>query len=446
MAMKLARAGLALLLTQALTAAIAVAQTAPAPVDDDDPTPGDPTPADPTPADPFAPEAGTEVPTAVTPDAATAAAEAEAAAAAAAKAAKDAKDAPGTAGYDKGFYVKSNDGTFGLKITGRLHPYYTFTRIGEPASNRGGFELRRARLVLEGNLHGKHLTYKLQTEFGRGVVGLRDFHFDLEVGSGVWLRVGQWKRPFSRQQIVSSGRQELSDRAITDRVFGAGRDIGLAIRNDYEKSPDLEWTVGVFNGTGIDPTQAATVNPDTGAVTIGNPSNVPQKFRPALVGRVGINRGGLKGYSEADLEGGPLRWGVGASVWVEGDFDENDTANDKAQLDYMVKVNGLSSTGGVYAMTEQRGLKPFSDQELEFVGFHLQGGYMVTPTAQVAARYAMISHDSDAARDQQEITIGGSYYGYGHDGKLQGAVRLIKTGAQAFGDTILFELTSNIGF
>ena len=73
----------------------------------------------------------------------------------------------------------------------------------------------------------RQLSYKLQTDFGRGVVLRKDFHVDVKLGDGVWLRVGQWKRPFSRQHIHSSGRHELSDRAITDNVFGAGRDIGL---------------------------------------------------------------------------------------------------------------------------------------------------------------------------------------------------------------------------
>ena len=61
-----------------------------------------------------------------------------------------------------------------------------------------------------------------------------------------------------------------------------------------------------------DPPKTLKVDPMTGMGTIGTTTNtnVPSKFRPAVIGRVGINRGGIKGYQEADLEGGPLRFGV----------------------------------------------------------------------------------------------------------------------------------------
>ncbi len=267
----------------------------------------------------------------------------------------------------------------------------------------------------------------------------------------MWLRVGQWKRPFSRQQITSSGRQELTDRAITDRAFGAGRDIGVALRNDYEKSPDLEWTVGVFNGFQADRSTLSgdvEVDPLTGEgeLVSGGFTNVPAQLKPAIVGRIGVNRNGLKGYTEADLEGGPLRFGVAASAWLEGDYDEDDASNQKVELDYIVKAAGFSTTGGVYAMTDQTGAGVL-DAELARVGFHLQAGYMVAPKKfQVAARYALIDDQLTGARDQQEITIGANYFAFAHDAKLAGAIRLFKTGDASFTDFVLFELGTNVGF
>ena len=356
-------------------------------------------------------------------------------------------------GYDKGFFLKTDDGLYSLKIEGRVQPFYTLTRTNEPKDYLNAFEVRRARLVLGGNIHSKKLLYKFQTDFGRGNVFLRDFHADVELAKDVWLRFGQWKRPFSRQQINSSGRLEVTDRAITDRAFGAGRDIGLAIRNDYEKSPELEWTVGVFNGTGEASriTSVTEIDPMTMEVetTTSLPTNVPKKFKPAIIGRVGINRNGMKGYSEADLEGGPMRFGVGASVWLEGDFDDDDKSNQKAELDYIVKAEGFSTTGGVYFMTDQDG-SGVLDATKSLVGFHLQAGYMVVPKHwQISGRFALVNDllaDDTTARDQQEISIGGNYYGFGHDAKVAAAVRLIKSGDAKFTDIVLFELCANIGF
>jgi hypothetical protein len=356
-------------------------------------------------------------------------------------------------GYDKGFFIKSDDGKFSLKITGRVQPFYNLTRTEEPKNFANNFEIRRARLVLEGNIHSKKLLYKMQSDFGKGNVTLKDFHADVELAPEVWVRVGQWKRPFSRQQINSSGRLEVTDRAITDKAFGAGRDIGLALRNDYEKSPDLEWILGVFNGTGDASTIISTTTTDpmtmVTTTTTALPTNVPKEFKPAIVGRVGINRNGLKGYSEADLEGGPLRFGVAASVWLEGDYDENDKSNQKLEVDGVVKTEGLSVSGAFYAMTDQDG-EGVLDAANSLVGFHLQAGYMVVPKHwQVVGRYALVNDvlaDTTSARDQQEITVGGNYYGFGHDAKIAAAVRLIKTGDAKFTDVVLFELGANVGF
>lgn len=346
------------------------------------------------------------------------------------------------AGFDKGFFIRNDDGTYSLLITGRVQPFYTWTKQGDDYHN--AMEVRRARLTLEGTLHTKRLRYKMQSDFGKGNVTLKDYYFDVAPVEDVWLRVGQWKRPFSRQQITSSGRLETTDRAITDKTFGAGRDIGIALHNNYEKSPGLEWAIGVFNGTGDGARFVPTLDED-GAITGGAFTNVPLEFRPAVVGRIGLNRNGIKGYTEADLEGGPLRWGAAASVWLEGDFDHNNTSSQKAELDYVVKAQGLSTTGGVYAMTAQDG-EDVTDQTASFVGFHVQAGYMLTEHWQASARYALVDARLEGVDGQQEISVGGNFFAFGHDAKFAGGVRFTKNGDAGFDDLVQVELGANVGF
>jgi hypothetical protein len=358
----------------------------------------------------------------------------------------------GIAGYDKGFYIKNDDGRYNLKMNLRVQPFLNITRIGgDEPDTRPAFEIRRTRLTFEGNLHSKALGYKFQSEFGKGFLSLKDAYFDIEPATGTFIRVGQWKRPFSRQHINSSARLEVTDRAITDRAFGAGRDIGIAIHNNYEKSPDVEWAVGVFNGTGETARLGGVVvevDPVTGegTTTGGTFTNVPTKFRPAIVGRVGINRNGIKGYSEADLEGGSVpRFAVGASVWLEADVDDNDTSQQKVEVDYIFKHEGFSTTGGIYLMSDQTGIKPLADQELSFIGFHVQGGFMVTPKWQPSARYSLV-HAQLAETDDQEVAVGVNYFGFGHDAKFAGAVRLLSVANSDLTDTVLVELGANVQF
>lgn len=326
-------------------------------------------------------------------------------------------------GYKKGFFIGSEDGRFALVINGRVQGRYTLESIDDTdRDTETAFSIARARLTLKGHAFEERIGYKFQTDFGKGDVVLKDFYVDYELAAApVHVRAGQWKRPFSRQQINSSGNLELVDRAITDKAFNAGRDIGVAVHNNYEKSPDLEWAIGVFNGTGDKPVFSGdvVVDPMTGEGEVigGGFSNVPDVFGPALVGRIGINRNGIKGYSEADLEGGPLRFAVAGSVIAEFDADDDDVSSVRGEVDGIVKVEGLSASGAVYVGTAQDGTG-FLDQSYAALGGHVQAGYMITGKLQPAVRYAVVAPDGPD-NNVHEILGGFSLYQYKHNFKWQ---------------------------
>jgi hypothetical protein len=283
-------------------------------------------------------------------------------------------------------------------------------------SNRAAFLVRRARLTLGGHAFTEKLGYKFQTDFGKGFVTLKDYYLDVEVADQVWIRAGQWKRPFNRQQINSSGNLELVERAAADKEFRGGRDIGFALHNNYEKSPDTEWALGVFNGTGETP----VLDPDKGTY-----SNVPGDFFPVFVARGGINRGGLDGYSEGDFKGGPLRWGVAASVWVEGDFDGGDPPSHQAEVDFIVKNNGLSASGAFYLDTREK--DPVDGGiELDTMGAYAQVGMVFgegTRRMNGVGRYNITMPQGDMAEDPtHEVTVGVGWFPHAHNAKLQAEV------------------------
>lgn len=326
-----------------------------------------------------------------------------------------------SAGYKKGFLVKSADGLFDLRIQQRVQTRYALELV-DGDDNKSAILIARARLTLSGHAFTKGLSYKFQTDFGKGFVTLKDFYGDYQVLPGkLTLRVGQFKRPFSRQQINSSGSLELVDRAITDKFFGGGRDIGVALHNDYEHSPTFEYALGIFNGSGDKSRFSGdvTVDPVTGEGELsgGGFSNLPDRMHPALVARVGHNYGGIKGYSEADLEGGPLRFAIAASAIIDLDGDKDDASGICSQADYALKVDGFSSTGGVYVASAQSGMS-FSDQSYAALGFHLQAGYMIGGRYQPALRYALIAPDGPD-NDRQEVLGGMSIYFFNHGLKWQ---------------------------
>lgn len=334
-------------------------------------------------------------------------------------------EAPAKVGYDKGFFIESGDGDYRMVLGGRLQFRYTYFS-DEDAPDSSAFSIERARIKIEGHAITKDLTYLIQPELGKGSVALRDFYGDYRIVPE-WLhfRVGQYYRPFSRQQITSDGNQELVDRAITDSAFGTGRDIGIMLHNNYEKSPEIEYALGLFNGTGDRARSTATttieVDPDTGDIsaetTETDLTNVPRMFHPALVGRVGYNYGGLKGYSEVDLEGGDLRFGVGASGQLNFDADRNDDSQAKAELDAIVKIQGFDATAAGYVLSVQAG-EDFGDRALGALGFHVQAGYLIGGAFQPAVRYAVVAPDGDDD-DTREIAGVLGYFASGHNLKWQ---------------------------
>ena len=308
------------------------------------------------------------------------------------------------AGYDKGFFIRADKKPYELKIGGRMQVRYTYEGL-TGKDDVSSFSVPRARLVLQGKVFHPGLTFKFQTDFGKGFASLKDFYADFAAVKG-WLhiRAGQWKRPFSRQQLTSSGKLALADRAITDKAFGAGRDIGFMLHNDTKSS--LEWAIGLFNGQG-----------DAAKLTGTKFTNVPTQFNPSLVARIGFNHGGIDGYSEGDIEGATkhlgFRFALGASAQVDFDSDEDHASSVKGELDYILKVHGFSSTGGVYVASKQDGVD-FKDQTYASLGFHIQASYVIGKWVMPTLEYANVLPDGKD-NDEQTIALGLTVFGWGHN-------------------------------
>jgi hypothetical protein len=369
---------------------------------------------------------------------------------------------PPTVGYDSGFFARSRDGLFEVVLTATIQPRFSFesrehsvpvepdpdTPTGElddlgivtDRESAYAFSIPRAQLKLGGHVFSESVRYSFQTEWGRGMPFLKDGWIDFGlVEDALHVRVGQMKRPFSRQWLTSATTLELVDRSITHSTYFPGRDLGLLFHNRILKCPKLEWALGVFNGPGNVPwfEGDVAVDPDTGEsrVSGGGFVNVPDRFRPAIVARLGYNHGGVKGYSEADLEGGGLRLAIATSGIVElgaGDVD----GNVRGELDYILKAHGFSTTGAVYVASEASG--DFVDQSFDSVGFHLQGGYLIAGLFQPAVRYALI--DFSGEDDRVHKVLGClSFYFFGHNVKWQ-----LDGGARIHEDPLAGDLTDYV--
>lgn len=314
-------------------------------------------------------------------------------------------------------FVVTSSADFKMKIGMRLQSRFQYEALegfgaanaaGEGTDDRAAFSIPRARLTLKGSAFRKELTYKFQAGFGKGLVMLKDFFANAVLVRGVQLRVGQMKRPFSRQQINSSSRLAFADRAITDEAFGAGRDMGCSLHNGIEKSPEFEWAVGVFNG--------ATIKPSVSGTKL---SNGVERLQPAVVARVGFNMGGIKGYSEGDLEGGPFRLSVGAGVMWLDSFDD-EVSGLRGNVDFSLKVEGFALSGAFYAAMDSEPEDP-AGLSLSGMGLHTQASWVLAEVVQPIVRFEW--HEPEGLGGESPRTqvglLGLNWFFYGHKLKWQ---------------------------
>ncbi len=336
--------------------------------------------------------------------------------------------------YDKGLLISTSDDAFSLRTSFRTQVRFESFRASESGNEFASkFSVPRTRLQVEGNAWGPTNRYKL--EFAFGDLGsfsfVKDVFIEKQLAAPVWLRAGQWKRPFNRQELVSDFGSELNERANTAAFVGGGRDLGVALHNDYEKSPEgLEWVLGAFNGFngGADRpvvTTTCTQNAMTGVITCTTPppTTVPIDFGPAIVARIGWNVGKVKGYTEGDLEGGPPRLAVGLSYKIDlanfaqgKEKSKRDNESHGLEADVMFKAGGFGLELGAYAMK----IKSADAQ----YGVLVQPGFFVVPQHfQIAGRFA---YAPVGARKQLEGRAAFNYYWQGHNWKWATDVGFLK--------------------
>ncbi|MCB9641600.1 MAG: hypothetical protein H6728_00785 [Myxococcales bacterium] len=325
-------------------------------------------------------------------------------------------------GYQEGFFLKAPKGIFSLFFRGVLQTRLTWLRDPRPSQQNDtlGVFIRRARLNFHGTAFTKALRYRIQVSFDRGLSGLKDLYLDYTfVEPWLRVRVGQFKRPFSRQFLTSGRRLELVGRSILHDFFWIDRDIGAML---HGRGRYFDWSIGVFNGTTSDTRflcEVEIANPQSsGKVTDCEITHRPDFLKPALVARVNLHTAGFRGYREGDIEGGGLRFAAGAGTYIEWDADRDGQAGIQAEIDYSLKAHGFASTGSFKLATRQQ--SSFLEQKLHSLGVMFQASYIFQKTYQLAARYAFTSTPNTSnTLPQHEFSMAFGILLYGHHLKWQ---------------------------
>jgi phosphate-selective porin len=146
-----------------------------------------------------------------------------------------------------------------MQLTGYSQVRY---QAFQESGKHNGFDIRRARVDLKGSVT-PFFSYRLQADLV-DKPKMIDAYGEIKLADYFLITAGQFKIPFSMENLTSSNKLEMIDRsqvvealvARSKDVIGNqnGRDIGLQISGTFLKVKDIpviEYRLGVFNGSGI---------------------------------------------------------------------------------------------------------------------------------------------------------------------------------------------------
>jgi len=157
----------------------------------------------------------------------------------------------------RGFEFGTSDGNYLMQLQLRLQFRFAYPRDTDPITfddfvepDQILFKVNRSRIKIGGNAYRPWLKYYMEYEVGNSV--LLDFRLMVEKWQALNLKVGQWKAQYSRERIISSGRQQMMERSIVNRAFTIDRQQGVSLYGRLKGSgvADFNYWASVFTGMG----------------------------------------------------------------------------------------------------------------------------------------------------------------------------------------------------
>lgn len=279
-----------------------------------------------------------------------------------------------------------------IQLSGYTQLRYLLT---EENSKRSGFDIRRARLDIKGAIT-PFFSYRLQTELA-DKPKLLDAYGEIKVADYFVITVGQFKIPFSMENLASSNKLEVIDRSQVVEALVArgkdvignqnGRDIGIQFGGGFMKKngiPVIEYRLGFFNGSGINIADTANDAKD-------------------VVGRVVINP--VKGLSF----GGGYYGGYGKALHTN--VDGVSQARNRLGFEASYVLSRFSIRGE-YILG--------SDKGTDRAGWYLQSGYFIIPQKfQLVAKYDLFDINTATADNTSISYVFGGNYNFNSWSRLQ---------------------------
>ena len=150
---------------------------------------------------------------------------------------------PLEATYRDGFCLQADEPKhFSLCIGGLLQADYRYFDYAEEDPNKNEFDIRRARLGIEGQAF-RYFDYKFEYEFqGAGSRNLLDAYVDANIFPFASFRIGQFKEPFSLEHLTLDRLGFFAERSM-GYYLTPGRDVGLMAHASLWDDREMGWTM-----------------------------------------------------------------------------------------------------------------------------------------------------------------------------------------------------------
>ncbi len=301
------------------------------------------------------------------------------------------------------------------KISGNmLFRYYgNFGGDKTPAGSKSfanGFQNRRVRVSVQGQVGDPTLTYRIDWENnkGDGTALLMEAFGEKKFENGYGLRWGQFKAPLLKEELVPHTMQLATERTTVNTVFSG----------TYTEGVMGSYTSDTFRAFGMFSDGLKALNTD-----FTNGSSVPGGEADYALTARGEYKfcGEWKNFDMfTSWRNSPCAGMIGAAVHFQDGGSTFATSGSGATADlslFEYTVDGMIKGNGWNAFAQFVG-RHIEDKTTatkatyDDYGFIVQGGYFLTDDLEGFARYDVVIPDKDRVNHSvfHEITLGGNYF------------------------------------
>jgi hypothetical protein len=267
--------------------------------------------------------------------------------------------------------------------------------VGDSDDFTHGFQTRRIRFGVKGNVYEKNLTYDILGEFSRstGQFILLDAFGQYKWESGVSLKWGQFKPPFLREENVSDTRQLTVERSDMNTVFSQNRAQGVQLGYETERFRGMVEFSDGFNTLNTDFVDAPEAD-----------------YAITARGEFRFGEGDFKRFDDfTSWQGNDFGALLGIAAHTQAGGDTGGTADvDFSALtaDFSLEGNGWNA----YIEAVWRHTEPPVGDDTDDFGVLAQAGIFVSEQVELFGRYDAIFVDDTNGDDFNTLTGGLNYY------------------------------------